>query len=565
MSEKYELIIRDLMNPQNLSIRKKGFNEFKEVFSKLIDLNNDVWKGLRTNLWKVIEYEVDEIFQNEMIRYSLSELKSKSIKKLIRFIENGTLKKKSIRTTSLSYFKHFSEDNNIALSKSIKRNPKSQYYFIKLLLTNGLLIKMEDVKITKFLSHLFTSDLNDNEKYNFTCIFLQQKTIPVQIITNFIAQFGKNQYIQLGILESISLSFYFWGNQNYHLKHQIINYYDEFLISCLASPHDNIRSESIKILSRFNNPGIRFDTNHDVLFDFWDYLERINIDYSFVSFDSFEIDYLKAQFNCDGEIEESSKQLCGKLEELLTFGVNPHDVAIYIFTYYPRKLLLKLTKNDPIVENRKLAYGGLLNDIYWLHHVEKQFKMVGPIRNWIDLITQILTSQMYEIDKSFLINSSNYLKKFLELIKKLNKDEQELIIIKMKESNKILSLLNSLVKPEINPIYIIELSELLTGEVNYTVLYENIEHYDISVIIQIINDIIEDFDKFGVIAIELIKLNNHNFNLNFIEIIWNNLDIIISDPKRELDTLLSIMNILTKDNDTYIRSKSHFIKKKMLS
>ncbi|MHA2249837.1 MAG: hypothetical protein ACXAD7_05715 [Candidatus Kariarchaeaceae archaeon] len=450
-----EEVIRDLLHP-TLGIRKKAFSEVKQNWQM----------DMRPYIWLAIENENTD-FQAEIVEFVINEIKDKSLRKMIRFVEKGQLRKKSMTHVIRGFTMYENLEVREALIKSIKREHSKTYEFVMLLLKSKNLEDLPDTSLDSLFSVLFGSTIPEDLKLKFVKAIVKRKnrhfTSRPYFLGSIIDNFGEDTTVRRGILEETSLDQYLWHRWDWKEEEPAkFGKLDTFLLHSINSPDQKVRERVIQILAGqvIIIPFEKME-HRDVLFDVWDKLTQWKKEADFLSLKSYELDRLSNFFS--GELENY-------LNELLMFEIHPFDLVKHITAYFPRKKLIQLSREDPMEENRLLCFQSLTQRNFWVQQISDGNNIfIGPYGLWAETISRCLIALKFETNEEIWISCINLLNLLTDLTIELENTTRQKLINLFKSSG-IFEKLNNLgeisfFKPIVSKMKtVFEGSPLIIGE-----------------------------------------------------------------------------------------------------
>ncbi len=596
------------------------WKKLREFLWKAIEYEDD-----ENHQAKIVEYSIQAL-KNKSIKKLIrfcenNKLHNKSVKlfakQFLNFIDNN----------NTFYFENeINKSISSSLIREKSHTYLFIYELLKLISLENLKIDNALIKdpLNDLLEIIFSIEIEKSIKTEFTKILLNNKK-NLSKIELFIDKFGKNQSIQLGILFSIfTITYEFDTNkrmsketykeiqdiklelnkiictnynnivdidniirkfcENHLFKFGISNLIlpekyswdngksidltllDTYLINSLASRNPEIRKLAIFIMGNFINTknekklNNKYISINEIQIDFWNVLRKLNLELKFIYLTDYSFENINNLLGCD-QIEASKNNNyqtgCGILKEMIEFDININDIAYQIKQFLPLKMLVDLSKNDPLPENRSLCYiliGLIPNKIFLNQSVE----------SLVDFTDQIITSLRFEKDNYVILNASYVLTKIMfnfdNLMVSNKKNEY---INKLKDKSKLFDNLIELDNKNINPLTIYKLHQLITGTPDINIFIDNLVGLQYRIIINIIDYIMSDLLKYRKLLDEILIANDSRYSKLIAEYIFINIDKIISYDNEEIIIIKSIVETLINHYDVEIRSRSHFILKKI--
>ncbi|MDH5401934.1 MAG: hypothetical protein OEY49_05530 [Candidatus Heimdallarchaeota archaeon] len=417
-----EEILRDLLHP-SLDIRKKGFIEMKKHWNL----------DMRPYLWRAIETEKDKNYQAELVRYAISILEDKSMRKMIRYLEINLLANKSINEIMIAYPNLENEEIQIALLKSLQRDKSKTYQFMAKFIISNAIVEMGIERIINLLHKIFALNMIEVEKrYIFeSLIGLHRYTrFQKQLVYRVMLEFGNESLIRLIILkylkqDSLIWSFTDWKNN----KLLSLSEVDFFLLESLKYRNENIRIQALQIMGSIYYRHFYYPDspeNLDLLDEICDTLLRYNKDEEFINLQNYSVSTLKELFTTP-DVEESNDLLRVQLDKLLTFEIRPVEIKKLLMYHLPRKYLLYLVREDPSPKIRLHSYQLLSSSKYWIYRTNEGALIHGPISIWTDMIKRCVTALQYEDDVAIWEAVVYLFNKLLDFSLELSEEKLEVI------------------------------------------------------------------------------------------------------------------------------------------
>lgn len=554
MSE-IESIIRDLLHP-TIEIRKKALSEIEKYWSI------EKGKDLRPYLWKAIEEEKNKTFQAEIVDLAIRKLKDKSLRKMIRLIENDFLMKPARNLVISAYTIYETSEIRKTLIQSLKRDKSKTYIFVEELLRSKDLENMENVKVIELLNELLLDEtILDHLRIRFSEIMTKKKSSPLSLHQKpyygdfFIRQYNKNPIIRLGILNAIDEKEFIWSSWDWKSKiRPKLSEKDIVLLDSIHSQDSKIRKKAIELLGhQFPAFHLRENSTYlDVIYDLMNEMRHENFDLKYIglkdnSLVSYSQDELKEFFG-------SNKNHL--FNEMMSFEIHPNILFKFILSNLPRHFLLILSRDDPILENRKKCYEVLTRYEFWLSNISSDdIRFNGPYSSWINTIDRAIIAITFEDDYNTKIVLSKLIHKLIDYFIMLNSKEQELLYEKILSSN----LQNNITKLSENnlslPLFA-RLDSLLNGEMNIIYLPDDLKEIPEETSYILINKLTQNLENdTNVDSLKkIVYIGNDNLKFYLLDKLTS---IIKTNQKNIiLDNITILLQLLSEDNNIRIRSLS---------
>lgn len=399
-----EGVIGDLFHP-SIEIRKKALANVKKF-----------WQiEMRPYLWLAIEEEKNSRFQSKLVEFITKQLKEKSLPKMIRFVENGTLSPISMKVFLKSYLEYENSEVRGAMIKSLKREKSKTNQFVNMLIKSKHL-RIEESRYNDLITEILSSSLSENYRYNFSRLIIGRKDFSYQNKFGecFLENFKNDPIIRKALLEGINHINLIWLRNDWSAieKAKLLNI-DKFIIESANNPNSKLREQTILILSKLFIKGkITKNSQLEVIYDFWSKLTQWQKDEDFLYLENYDKKSLSEFFT-----EEYENQL----NEFFMFDIHPYLLLNHILAYLPRKRLLQLAKEDPIVNNRVLCYQGLTNSYFWvIENKEDDILFIGPHSFWVNTINRCIIALKYEHKQEVWITCISLLNFLSGLLQKLS-------------------------------------------------------------------------------------------------------------------------------------------------
>lgn len=556
MTENLEAILHDLLHP-TLSIRKGGFNRFKAVFNdSLKNHETSDWKNLREFLWKAIEIEDDKINQAKLVEYCIIQLQEKSIRKLIRLAETNILKENSLKILASHILDYYNPKIIEFLAKSIQReNSKTSGLINKIMDFLSLYFNSSENHID-FLNNLFESDISDDLKRVFSSHLFSQSTsssVRSLLINNLLM--NNDNCLQEELLIKIPKDILYWGKQNNLLEDIEFAEIDIKIIHSLYSMNEKIRYNAIKSISQFIKPAIFVKSENDILFDFWEELEKNNLERIYWENNEYDYQSLRILFNCDEESESdiSLNFNCGIIDGIFAFDVNQNELLHMIKLNIPRKIISELSREDPSLQNRIFCYQNLLLNLDFNFHIDGF--PTGTLYYWKKLVYNTIDTIVYERDPEIRYLASKTLGRIL-----MNFSDDTFsskLLIDLKDDAKFQYKLNLIENKNLDRFAIFNLNIKVFDKENQEILFDDLlEETDIVILDLLDSLLIPEVYNWDYLT-RLIEMNIVIVNLTFLNKLIE-MDVVSIDDRTK-----RIISLLKNDNDIEIRNKAYHLENKI--
>ncbi len=550
-----ESITGNLLQP-TLELRKEAFNKLAKSWNI----------QYRPYLWLAIENETIESHQHSMVDFAISTLKSKSLRKMIRFAEKKQLRNKALKRFSSGFIQYSNsadptedqikdtQEILVALKKSLYREKSGIHLFIEILLSDeSLFVNENNSFVDELLNIVFDESIQEDYRLNFTARITTRKYSfgrNDSIFEILLSKYIDNYLIRRGVLDQLQLKDFTWDN--FHGKGvENLSKFDSLLIESLKIRDEKLRYKAISILGQLTiEEPVLEEGNVDTLYNLWWNLTNDGLDINYIAMKKYSENDLKSVF-----IDEHENYL----KEMLMFEIHPIKLLDYLIGYLPRKYLISMTREDPEPKNRALCYEKLVEDKFWLNKDHNRF--LGNSKQFVKIIDQIIVSAKFEDDPDILIQMSRLLNYFID-ISQLQKPE---FYNKIKESineSKILDNLDVNIYRPVMRSSLIRLHSLIEDDYNNIILNEDIEMLSTKTVTPLIHHIVNDIN---LNLEEILILFKTQYNIIKLELLSNLMETeIFSRLNNEnYDKMNDIIDILVKDENVMIRSRSRLLKQRL--
>jgi hypothetical protein len=402
-------VIRDLLHPI-LENRKRGFSYVKKSWHM----------DLRPYLWKAIEEEANKQFQAEMVEFIINKLQEKSLRKMIRFVENNKLNPPSRKRLIEGYTNFETPEIREALVKSLKREKSQTKVFIKEMLSSRQLSNMPDSVVIDLIEQLLHPTIDTTNRAVFARQLVKRKRFHEKTYQGetFQEKFGQDPVVMRVILQETDEQSFLWRRWKWEQNERPMkNKMDQYLLDAVTNSDPLVREVVLAILSNQFPAESSFEPGQqEIIFDLWQKLIELNRDEEFLTLDGYTEDQLEEFFGSEQR---------HYLHELFMFEVHPDTLIKVILGYLPRKKLLQLAVEDPNEENRKLCYEGLTNSNFWFtKRTTGGYQPIGPYEVWTNTIIQCVTAFRFESNEQLWKACSALLQLLLQNIEKFNLRDQ---------------------------------------------------------------------------------------------------------------------------------------------
>jgi len=420
-----------------LKTRKEGFYQLQMM----------EWKSeYRQYLWKAIEQERDRSHQLKLVGFALDILKDKSLRKMIRFVEQDQLQKKAYNHLVKRYPLYETDLVRQALLKSLHREGSHTYkfvcdllrlYFIPMIghhryeeLTENLQTLIMDVLaedidnrqrqeyVVIIMNRYFKETAFRNELSPYIWDFLKSDDFLYQIVLNGFFNPDPSLDLKIAVLPKTHQAL-LWHNWKWQIPGQDIRFNDYihdlgqeewFVIDACRSENPKIRAEAIEVIGTATistQPKIGLSATYlrEKLYPVWDLVSSYQLQYIFLNLEEISEDSLlthfPAEINLDDQnvlIEKIGSKSITILQLLQTYNVNPHDLISHIVAYLPRHLLAENAEYDNSTPLRVAAFQNLLDPRFTIHPDGAVDPLIGPPRYWIDRFTCGITNMLTKND-----------------------------------------------------------------------------------------------------------------------------------------------------------------------
>lgn len=550
-----ESITGNLLQP-TLELRKAAFNKL----AKSWDIQ------YRPYLWLAIENESIESHQHSMVDFAISTLKSKSLRKMIRFAEKKQLHKRSLQRFASGFVKYSNmvnpnenqvkdtKENLIALKKSLNREKSSIHLFIYELLSNeSLYINDDNSFVDELLTIIFDESIREDYRLIFTGRITARKysfgkndSIFEFLLTNY-----EDKYlIRRGIMDQLQLKDFSWDNfQGKGVEN--LSKYDNLLIESLKIRDEKLRYTAISILGKLTiDEPVIDEGSIETIYNLWWNMVNEDLDIKYIGMKRYSESDLKSFF-----IDEHENYL----KEMMMFDVHPLKLLDYLLGYLPRKHLISMTREDPNQKNRALCYEKLVEDKFWINKEQKRF--LGNSNQFMKILDQIIVSAKFEDDTDILMQMSRLLNYFIDLSQLVKPEFYE----KIKDDLIGSELIDNLDVNTYNPVMrpsLIRLHSLTEDNYNNILLDENIDMLSPKTVKPLIQHILNDIN----INLEQISiLFKTQYNIIKLELLSSLMETEIFSVlnNENYDKMNELIDVLIKDENVMIRSKSRLLKQRI--
>ncbi|OLS27374.1 MAG: hypothetical protein HeimC2_12110 [Candidatus Heimdallarchaeota archaeon LC_2] len=387
-----EEIIRDLLHP-NKDKREKALAEIAKNW------HND----FRPYLWKAIENEQDKLLQKSFIIFTINQLGDKSLRKMLRFVENGVLFPSSIREIVKAYAESETDEIREALFKALMRNSPSINEFVAKLFRGRELELMPSSKVLSLLSQIFDSECTYEQKYMFAKAItehpntLEPRSYLDQSFRNI---FKDNFIIRQAVLDvkgdlerstsTNSDKWFIWNRIDWEKEEfPILNSLDDYLLNSLKFRDKKLRKSVIKILSNFVIPNYSFieENQWDAYFDIWNGMIENSIDIDYINLEDYSEENLEMFFG---------EKLNALYEDMRISEIHPHRLRKLAICLLPLKIMLNMARDDPDNSNRLLCYQGLKSSNFYFENRENGVKLVGSPNHINKILNRTIIAMQHE-------------------------------------------------------------------------------------------------------------------------------------------------------------------------
>ncbi len=379
----------------------------KEKREKVLKSLTDSWHAdFRPYLWKAIENEKDNILQKRMISVAINKLEDKSLRKMLRFIENGVLSSSAIREIVKAYAEYETEEVRESLFKALMRNSPLINDFLVKLFRGRELELMPSSKVLSLLSHLFDSECTDDQKYMFASAITEHpKTAEIRTYLDqgFRVRFKDNTTVRRAVLDvkrnqatTASNKFrkwFVWNRIDWDRDDfPILNSLDDYLINSLNFRDHKLRNSVIKILSNsaISNYSFIDEDQWNAYFDVWSGMVENSIDLEYINLDEYKEENLELFFG---------EKYSVIYEDMRISEVHPHKLRKLAISLLPRKILLNMARDDPDSSNRLLCYKSLKNSNFYFEKRENGSKLIGSYSQVNKILHRSITAMEHEQSK----------------------------------------------------------------------------------------------------------------------------------------------------------------------
>lgn len=379
----------------------------KEKREKALKSLTDNWHAdFRPYLWKAIENEKDNILQKGMISVAIINLEDKSLRKMLRFIENGVLSSSAIREIVKAYAEYETEEVREALFKALMRNSPLVNDFLVKLFKGRELELMPSSNVLSLLSQIFDSECTDDQKYMFASAITEHPNtaeIRTYLDQGFRVRFKDNTTVRRAVLDvkrtqSTMASnkfrkWFVWNRIDWEKEeYPILNSLDDYLINSLKFRDNKLRNSVIKILSNsvISNYSFIDEEQWNAYFDVWNGMVENSIDLEYINLSEYKEENLELFFG---------EKFNVIYEDMRISEVHPHKLRKLAIGLLPRKILLNMVRDDPDSSNRELCYNSLRNSNFYFEKRENGSKLIGSYRHINKILHRSITAMEHEQSK----------------------------------------------------------------------------------------------------------------------------------------------------------------------
>lgn len=388
-----EELIRDLLHPTKETREK--------AISKLIKNWN---LELRPYLWKAIVNEREKPLQKRMVSIAITKLEDKSLRKMIRFIENDELYSSSINEIIRAYAEHETDEVRESLMKAILRNSHQINDFVIKLLKGRELEFMRPSRVLSLLEEIYSSDCQDEQKYQFSrAIALHPYYIEAKpyLEEGFRHKFKDIVLVRRGVLDvkfeqerdEKKKNWFIWNRTDWSKEDlPIFNTLDTYLIDSLNYRDTKLRNTVLSILGSSILSGFNFINSNQwqAIFDIWYGIYQNKL----------ESDFIKAESYTEESLEEFfGEKLSPLYQDLRQFEIHPHQIRKLTLMLFPRSLLYIMARDDPDSKNRGVCFKSLKQYSFFFTKIEDSVRLVGSIDFVIQVLKRCLVAMQHEVDE----------------------------------------------------------------------------------------------------------------------------------------------------------------------
>ena len=547
-----EEIIRDLLHPT------------KEKRIAAIEELREEWNiEYRPYLWRAIELEKEKSVQRMLVDLAINKLEDKSLRKMIRFIENGELTQASLKLVLSAYPEFETAEVREALIKAIQRQKKNIQSFVIQLLQHPNLTALGGSKLSFLLEELFGPETPVEMKFEFASAYLHRynlKRLPVGYeLQSFIRDYKDDPVVRKAIIRYIIEKprqnvkkpvSYIWQEFDYSKSSlNKLGEYENYLFDSFLYRDNELRNEAIKALGKSTLPKIPeiYPTLAEPLFEIWELLISFNLERKFVALDGFDESSLEDFFSGDAET----------IYQLIRVSEIPIQTIVnFILGYLPRSILLTMTRDDPDQENRKLCYTELKREAFW----KMDDGYLGPLLIWKRIFDRIITASQFESSRDVKETAYELFEFLIVLVMEMDDEHQKSIVDLLEKQNLVEKLTAE------QDVTIIASIKLM---LNLLLKQEDIEfegeriHHDAA--INITKRILYNLNNpqyFSIIS-GFLSVQGPTTRKQIIE----EIDIFIHDNINQLSNfaiqIQTILDTATRDDEVSIRTRAKLMQKKL--